>query len=245
MRDGMTVVDEHVHLFQSDALASRILSVFNSKYSIKFENTGGGTDTDLIAHMDMHGIDYSIVANFSSAKHVDANNRWTLELGRISPRLIPLISFHPDMPAFTTDILDDYISLGAKGIKLHPMAQEFDPMDKRIYPFYKYAGKKKLPVVFHCGRVSNARLNAYSDANKIFPIIEMFPDTDFILTHMVDGNEQDLRDIAGRCRNVFFDTSIVVTGYDQILETNIPSWRNDSQCIKVFREVGMPRFVFG
>jgi len=41
--------------------------------------------------------------------------------------LIPLVSFHPDMDVSFTSLLEEYISDGAKGIKLHPMAQDLIP----------------------------------------------------------------------------------------------------------------------
>ena len=245
MIDDMTVIDGHVHMFRDEELASKIMAVFNQKYDIPFKNTGKGTPSDLDALMKSRGIDYSIIANFSSPKHCDNNNRWTLACAAENKHFIPLISFHPEMPLLSASLIDEYCRLGAKGIKLHPMAQEFDPQNEKLFQYYEYAGRKKLPVVFHCGRVANARINAYADSEKIVPVLEKFPETLFVLNHMVDGSEQDIIDIAKRYTNVFFDTSIVISGNEMILQHNLPSWSDDAQCLRVFRQAGVDRFLFG
>jgi len=38
-----------------------------------------------------------------------------------------------------TSLLEEYISDGAKGIKLHPMAQGFDPRDERLKGYMNFA----------------------------------------------------------------------------------------------------------
>ena len=222
-----------------------MMSVFNQKYDIPFKNTGKGTPEDLNNGMEKNGIDYSIIANFSSPKHLDDNNRWTLSSSAENKGFVPLISFHPAMPQLNKALIDEYCRMGAKGIKLHPMAQEFDPFDEILFPFYEYSGEKQLPVVFHCGRVANARINNFADTERILPVVEKFSATTFVLTHMVDGNEKDIIDIASRYKNVFFDTSIVISGYEPLLQHNLPSWRDDDKCINVFRRAGTERFLFG
>ena len=245
MMNDMIIVDGHVHMFKGEELAAKIMEVFNLKFNIPFKNTGKGTPEDLYTRMQADAIDHSIIANFSTTKHLDANNRWTLSCAVENRVFVPLISFHPEMPQLTIDLLDEYCRLGAKGIKLHPMAQEFDPQNEKLFPLYEHAGSKGLPIVFHCGRVANARINNYADTERIVPIIEKFPHTSFVLTHMVDGNERDLLDIAMRYKNTIFDTSIVISGYELLLQKNLPSWQDNDKCINVFRRAGTERFLFG
>ncbi|HOM02387.1 MAG TPA: amidohydrolase family protein [Acetivibrio sp.] len=245
MIGSFTIVDGHVHTFSSKEVSLKVLQSFNKIYNIEFENPGTGTIDDVLSKMESEGIDYTVMANFASTKILHANNKWTLEESRKHPNLIPLVSFHPDMEASFTGLLHEYISEGAKGIKLHPMAQGFDPKDKRLEGVYEHCNDIAFPIVFHCGRVANARLNSFSDVETLEPLIARYENIPFVLTHMADGNVDDVLRLAQYYKNVYFDTSIVISGYPPIRETNEPSWLDDSIPIGVINEIGAERLIFG
>lgn len=245
MRSNMLIVDGHAHTFGSPEVASKIINAFNRKFDIDFENPGDGTIEDTLAKMNEYGIDYTVMANFSDPKRSDESNRWTLDIAQNEPSLIPLISLHPEMPGDFAKLMREYMELGARGIKLHPMAQHFQPTDERLKVVYSIAADYNWPIVFHCGRVANARINSFSDLAEIIPVVENNPSTTYILTHMVDGNETDLLFAADQFKNIYFDTSIVMSGYEQIKNSNEPSWSEDDQFIRVVELVGADRFLFG
>ena len=56
----------------------------------------------------------------------------------------------PDNENFE-EIIDSIIDSGLKGIKFHSDFQRFNIDDKKMYPIYKYASQKDLPVLFHMG----------------------------------------------------------------------------------------------
>jgi len=60
------------------------------------------------------------------------------------------------------------------------------------------------------------------------PLIAMYENISFVLTHMADGNVKDVLRLSRTYKNVYFDTSIVISGYPPIRETNKPSWLDDS-----------------
>lgn len=244
MIEDMVVVDGHVHSFQSRVTAHKVIDAFNKVYTIEFKNPGTSDIEDLLSKMELSSVDYSVLANFTTPKFLLNNNNWTLELCKNNKSLIPLVSFHPDLDNMEA-LFEEYIENGTKGVKLHPMAQEFYPDDKKLYGIYKMCSEFKLPVVFHCGRVANARRNAYSDLSSIIPVLEKFRDMPVVLTHMVDGNARDVYEVAGNFENVYFDTSIVVTGYSEIKRTNKPSWLDDDMVLEVFEKVGAQRITFG
>ncbi|WP_265443023.1 amidohydrolase family protein [Acetivibrio straminisolvens] len=245
MIGNFIIVDGHVHTFSSEEISLKILQSFNKMYDIEFENPGTGTIDDVLINMENEGIDYTVMANFAPAKILHSNNKWTLEESRKHPNLIPLVSFHPDMDESFTSLLDEYILDGAKGIKLHPMAQGFDPKDKRLEGIYEFCSDIAFPIVFHCGRVANARLNRFSDVETLEPLIARYESIPFILTHMADGNVKDVLRLSKSYENVYFDTSIVISGYPPIRETNKPSWLDDSIPEGVINEIGAERLVFG
>lgn len=245
MVDDFMVIDGHVHTFMSDEVSSKIRTSFNRMYSIEFKNPGTGTIDDVLENMNSFGIDYTIMANFAPTKILNKNNKWTLDTSKNNPTLIPLVSFHPDMEEDFEQLFEEYLESGAKGVKLHPMAQGFDPRDPRLKCMYQLCNEISLPVVFHCGRVANARLNEYSDVDTIEPLIKRYRNIPFILTHMADGSVRDVLRLSQQYKNVYFDTSIVITGYSPILETNEPSWIEDTVVEEVVEKVGAERLIFG
>lgn len=245
MIEDLIIVDGHVHSFQNRETANKVIEAFNKVYTIEFKNPGTSDIDDLQEEMKKSRIDYAVLANFTTPRHLINNNNWTLEVCNKEKSLIPLISFHPDMEENKEELFTDYIERGARGIKLHPMAQGFNPDDSKLYGLYSICAELKLPVVFHCGRVANARLNEFSDLDSIQPILERFPDMPVVLTHMVDGNVEDCLKVSRDYKNVYFDTSIVVTGYSEIAATNEPSWLDDGIVIDVFNKIGEERIIFG
>ena len=245
MIENFTVVDGHVHTFSSQEVSSKIIASFNKIYSIEFENPGTGTIEDVLGNMELEGIDYTIMANFAPAKIIHNNNIWSLEVGSRNAGLIPLVSFHPDMEGCMEVMLKSYIKDGAKGIKFHPMAQGFDPKDERLDGLYNLCNEISMPIVFHCGRVSNARTNEYSDINMIEPVVHKYKNIPFVLTHMADGCVDDVITLSQKYGNVFFDTSIVITGYSPIRSVNEPSWLDDNMVVEVINTIGAHRLIFG
>lgn len=245
MIDKFLIVDGHVHTFSSYEVSNKIMTSFNKVYNIEFENPGPGTLDDVLEKMDRIGIDFTVTANFAPAKIIHQNNTWSLEMGRQYKKLVPLVSFHPDMEEPMDKLMEEYILMGAKGIKFHPMAQGFAPYDDRLDVVYRMCEEAYFPVVFHCGRVSNARINNYADIENILPVIKKYRKIPVILTHMADGNIGDVLKIADMYENVYFDTSIVITGYPPLLKVNEPSWPDNEVVEYVIKKVGADRVVFG
>ena len=245
MLENIKTVDGHVHTFSSDEIAKKIIESFNKVYSIDFNLLGEGTIEDLIQGMDSTGIDYSVMANFAPPKILDINNMWTLQMSKLNKCLIPLVSFHPDIGKDMIPLLEKYINLGAKGIKFHNMSQGFKPTHPALEPLYAFCNQIAFPIEFHCGRVSNARLNEYSDVECIIPVLDKYPDIPVILTHMADGNIDDVIKLSKEYKNVYFDTSIVISGYSGILETNEPSWLDDAVVVDVIGTIGVKKILFG
>lgn len=246
MVNNIEIIDSHVHTFADDDVAGKIISSFNRIYDIEFRNPGNGTINNVLNNMEAGGIDRTVMVNFAPPKIIHQNNLWTLETAKNSKgKLVPLVSFHPEMEGVLTEHLENYIELGAKGIKLHPMAQGFDVRDERLDDLYRTCNEKHFSILIHCGRVSNARLNEYSDFECILPVIQKYPELPIILAHMADGNVERCLDVSKKYNNVYFDTSIVITGYPEIIDVNEPSWPDDKEVISIINEIGAEKVVFG
>lgn len=245
MIDGIKIIDSHVHTFSTNEVAEKVIVAFNKLFEIDFNVKYKGTNEDVISLMDKSDVDISILANFAPADILHKNNIWNLNSVQKNRGLKALVSFHPDMEGDLIELFDEYIDMKAAGLKIHPMAQGFDVGDGRLDEVFLKCGENNLPVVFHCGRVSNKRLNDYSDLPKLLPTIERHGDTNFVLTHMADGNVDDVIWLSENFENVYFDTSIIISGYTDLLKINIPSWKEDNKVIEIINKIGANKVIFG
>jgi predicted TIM-barrel fold metal-dependent hydrolase len=246
MYNDIEIIDSHVHTFANDDIAGRIIKSFNKVYDIEFKNPGNGTIPNVLENMNSVGIDRTVMANFAPPKILDENNLWTIETANSSNgRLVPLVNFHPDMEGSIASHFEKYVEMGAKGVKLHPMAQGFDIRDPRMDELYRKCSENKFTILIHCGRVSNARLNEFSDFECIVPIIEKYPDIPVILAHMADGDKERVLEVSRQYEKVYFDTSIVITGYPEIARVNEPSWLDDDEVVDIINEIGAEKVLFG
>ena len=76
------------------------------------------------------------------------------------------------------------ISLGAVGLKIHPVHGSFAPNDRMLYPAYAFCEAEDFPVVFHCGTsVFPGATNRYADPALIEDVARDFPDLPIVLAH--------------------------------------------------------------
>jgi predicted TIM-barrel fold metal-dependent hydrolase len=76
------------------------------------------------------------------------------------------------------------ISLGAVGLKLHPVHGTFAPNDRMLYPAYAFCEGEDFPVVFHCGTsVFPGATNRYANPELLEDVARDFPDLTIVLAH--------------------------------------------------------------
>jgi hypothetical protein len=132
------------------------------------------------------------------------------------------------------------LALGARGIKLHPRAEQFELLDPGVREIVEVAHEHRLPVLIHAGRGIPA-LGAH-----VLEYAAEFPDARFILAHAGVCDLAWIWREAAAHPNVFFDTawwsaadqlalfSLVPPG--QILyATDIPFGTPQQTVIGVFR----------
>ena len=245
MIQQFTIVDEHTHTYPTDALARKILEPFAAFHQLEPTHLGRGTIEDVLTLMQRDGIDYTILANFAPAHLLQRNNFWTLEMAQQHTQLVPLVSLHPDMDCDLLPHLQRCIVLGAKGIKIHPSIQEFDPNHPKMQEIYAFCAAHAFPVVFHCGFVSHVYLNNYADLAMLLPVIDRYRHLPVVLTHMAEGNAADVFRVAAQYPHVTFDTSIAISGKLCFKRLHDPCWQEDAFVVDVIRRIGAERIVFG
>ena len=245
MIDHFLIIDEHCHTYPTAEKAQRVLGAFNDIYKTMPIHIGNGTVDEVLLTMEHGGIDFTVLANFGPLKILHENNLWTLSLHQKHPGLIPLVGVHPDLPGDLVERVKNYRAMGARGIKIHPTAQGFIPNHPKLQRLYAYCNETHFPVVFHCGVVAQLKVNNFSDIDQIMPIIKRYTEVPLVLTHMAEGNRDDILRIAERYPHVFFDTSIAVSGFRCIERVHDRCWEEDQTMIALVRQVGAERFLFG
>ncbi len=171
-------------------------------------------------------------------------NRWTCDVAKEKPGLVPLIGVDveqtpEDMSGEIEDLARNH---GAGGIKLHPMANEFFPYDRRLWPAYAKASEMNLPILFHSGpmEIGGASGKEYARPAYFREVLEKFPRLKVILAHMGRGYLQETLDLAGKYPNVYFDTSVIISGV-----AGESYFKDSGEAVAFFRKVGISRILFG
>src|SRR2546421_598848 len=128
-----------------------------------------------------------------------ANDRVLAEAAASEGRLVPYCRLDPrDDPVAEAERC---LAAGARGIKLHPRAEEFRLADPRAEGIFALAHDRRLPVIVHAGRGIPAL------GQDALDLSQRYPDARIILAH---AGVCDLAWIWRRLDdhpNVFFDTA--------------------------------------
>lgn len=183
--DGAPVIDAHVHLgLDRDG---HVLSA-----------------ADLVADLDANGITAAVAFPAdepgSGGDFRDANARVLDDARRFSHRLVPFCRVDPSRGAERA--MAEAHSGGARGLKLHPVAQRFRPESDECIATVRAATDLGWPVLFHAGFGARPLGPAFAQ------LIEAVPDCRIILAHGGRGDHRALAAATAGHAGVLFDTSI-------------------------------------
>lgn len=171
-------------------------------------------------------------------------NLWTCQVAKGNAGLVPLISVDllqnpPEMVAEIERMVKEH---GARGIKLHPVANRFYPQDRRLWPAYTQAEKMNIPILFHAGTADIAGYKEfdYSRPANFQEVAKEFPRLKIILAHLGKGFFPESLEVAKKFANIYMDTSAVITG----LEGDKKNF-SDQETVEFIRAIGVSRVLFG
>ena len=95
-------------------------------------------------------------------------------------------TLHPDMDK-PEDEIERIISMGLKGVKLHPDSQNFDMDCKNAMKIYEML-EGRLPILMHCGDHRFDR----SHPSRLAKILDAFPKLTVVAAHFGGWSVQDL-----------------------------------------------------
>lgn len=195
------IIDAHCHIYP-DKIAERATAATGDFYSIPF--ACDGKVSTLKKEDERAGITHCIVQSVATApKQVSSINHFIADSCGENENLTGLGTLHPDSDDQERDI-KELISLGLKGVKLHPDIQKFKIDDYRCLKIYELCEKNNLPILMHTG---DSRYD-YSNPNRLILILEIYDKLTIIGAHF--GGWSIWKDAAKRLngfKGLFVDSS--------------------------------------
>ena len=178
MKNGYCIIDAHCHIYP-DAVAERAVLHTDEFYGITAPHLG--TMRDLYDTAFPAGIDLCLAESVATTpKQVASIHRFIARcVAESDGRLIGLGTLHPDSADPATDA-DEAVTLGFRGVKLHPDIQGFAVDDPRACRLYEICAERHLPVLLHTGD----RRYDFSNPNRLLPVLRAFPALTFIGAHL-------------------------------------------------------------
>ena len=195
----MKVIDMHAHFFP-DALAKRAVANLGDYYHLKMHCNG--TFSDLSQRAEKAGITKLVVHSTAlKASQVEIINDSTAS--HISDNVAGFGTLHQDYEGDFEKEVQRIISLGLKGIKLHPDFQHFNIDDEKMYPVYDIIRAYKLPILFHTGDANSP----CSAPHRLRKVLDDFPGIIAIGAHLGGHHQWDEAEEYLYGRDVYIDTS--------------------------------------
>ena len=128
---------------------------------------------------EIAGIEHCIVQSVATTpKQVSSINNFIANCVKESNgKFTGLGTLHPDSEDIKADV-EEIISLGLKGVKLHPDIQKFKIDDYRMLKIYEFC-EGRIPILIHTGD----RRYDYSNPNRMTIILDIYKDLTVIGAH--------------------------------------------------------------
>lgn len=134
-----------------------------------------------------------------------------LSLAKTGSGLIPFASVDPRDPK-RVEKLKSYVQSGCRGLKLHPIIQDFHPESRECLEIVEEFSQYHLPILFHSGRtayyVPESESESFAHLENYTKVLASFPKTKFILGHMGMFEAQKAIEMAQVLENVYLETSL-------------------------------------
>ncbi|HHV98256.1 MAG TPA: amidohydrolase [Clostridiaceae bacterium] len=219
------IIDVHAHIFP-EKIAQKATESIGNFYGVPMR--GKGTIEDLLVQGNKVNVyRYVVHSTATKVEQVEAINEFISQAQLSDERIIGFGTLHPDLPDVKKEV-ERLVSLGLKGIKLHPDFQQFNIDDETMMPIYE-AAEGRLPVLVHMG---DERSTA-SSPRRLVKVLDRFPGLTVIAAHFGGYSmwDESLQYLVGR--DLYFDTSSSLWILDK------------SKALDIIRKHGVKKILFG
>lgn len=258
MAEMFDIVDAHIHLFRDTPEEARRFPHAGwpaSWYS--------GSEATVERFMDFHNIMAMWCMHVIPERWIDADlerdgtnrtakdltaeerrsliveeNRWAVSVGQRHPRLPQFIMADP--VAFGSALVhevEECLSLGARGVKVHPHHCGHLPDYPDMYPTYDLCQARGIPMTTCSGARSN------TDPHLWEPVLRQFPRLRLIMAHLPGELWDERVELAAQFPDLMFDTAggLVDRLHPPYVHREMPA----EHAVRVFRKIGIGRILFG
>ena len=228
MKNGFQIIDSHCHIYP-EKIAAKAVAGTDTFYGTIAKCDG--TARSLMQINAECGIDHSLVQSVATTpKQVRSINNFIADtVANSDGRLTGLGTLHPDSEDQRADV-EHLVSLGLRGVKLHPDIQQFKIDDYRCLKIYELCEAYGLPILMHTG---DKRYD-YSNTNRLKPILETYTNLTIIGAHMGGWSlwDEASLELAG-IPNLYVDCSSTMY------------WVPLDKTAEIIRRYGADRVLFG
>lgn len=227
----MPYIDFHTHIFP-DKIAKQAMDALAAE-SGDYRPCTDGTLQGLLDSMKRADISASLVANIAT-KPAQMFPILDFCLQIKSDTIHPLISFHPSNDTEQVeDMFGSAHRAGIRGVKLHPMYQNFNIDDKYLYGFYELMASFGFYVMFHTGFDMAFPGNTQGNVERVKKVADWFKDLTIVCTHVGGWKQWDRIGCLSSCENVYTETSLTMTEV------------SDDEFVRLIAKFGEDRILFG
>lgn len=256
----MLTVDSHVHVLPPDPAGGKAardpyeIWEYGDKPGVEVLDVAGTID-EVTEAMTAADCDHFVAVNLfvaeNEARRVpkDAGvdglrqrlvdlNAWILDLAARRSDMTAFVAADPGVlgGAAGADHVAWAADHGARGIKLHPVAQRYLPTDPRMDAIFAACEDSGLGVVAHAGAARGAR---YAEPDSYAALLDRHPRLNLVLAHFGGARWRQAAPLAAAYPTVSFDLCEVVAWVDA---PGAPTRRQLAQAIL---DVGPERVIFG
>lgn len=242
------IIDAHCHVYP-DKIASRAVEAIGEFYDLPMYYDG--RYSTLVEAGEKTGVKHYVIFSVATTPNqVHSINKYIAETVEKSEGLMTgLGALHPDSETIEADI-EEIISLGLKGVKMHPDFQKFCIDDKKCHKIYELCQRNKLPVLLHTG---DSRYD-YSNPQRMKKVLEDFPELTVVGAHFGGWScWKEAAETLSEYKNFYVDCSssfdwlsadeskelVRIYGADHVLfATDFPMWNHKTE-LQHFTEMNL------
>ncbi len=224
------IYDSHCHIYPHEISHKAVKAIDHFYEGLPVKAQDGTTDT-LLKTGEENGISrYLALAVATRPDQVSHINRYLA--GKVKQSggiLIGLGTLHPDSENPERD-MEELVSSGLKGVKLHPDIQKFRVDDPKAMRIFAMCEERNMPVCVHTG---DFRYD-YSNPGRTVHVLQAFPELTFIGAHFGGWSVWD-------------DALRLLPDYPNIIVDTSSSffWLKPEKALQLIRAYGSKRVMFG
>ena len=178
-------------------------------------------------------IDATVADRFRAA------NRWLVDALAPIPRLTPYVGVDPWAlsPEANVEHLRAMADRGARGIKLHPVAQRFEPDDPRLGPVYDLCEELGLVVLSHTGSARGGE--PFAEPGAFAAVLQRHPRLTVVLAHLGGASWRQTPALAQAFPEVAFDLCEIIEW------TGAPQAPTHEELARMIKQIGPERVMLG